>query len=282
MPPHRKHNRAYPESSFKSAYQQTKAKFLNSFSQMIHSNPKDNDELFHSVLVELKNHRLLLSKWTHVGFSVNVKNAYFEITTVIDGSDQHAIRIPCSILNCNYQPSFQVLLIGDSEILEENFDYSFALSNILLFNSVLDKNSIRCLTSLGPDCSNLSHCKVGNLKPNFGFLNYNHPCGLLLTNFSENLCKLNHSLLASYSANKSREYLQKVTIGDERGRRCEMLAFPLILAGDIETNYVKSIQTSVILSGGLRSLLYLFARVSFLMMDSFPNLKIGCNSRFVC
>lgn len=237
----------------------------------MHSNQKDNDELFHSVLVELKYQKLVLSKWTHLGFSINVKKDYFEIITVIDGSDQHAIRIPCTILNCYYQPSFQVLLIGDSEILEENFDYSFALSNILLFNSVLDKNSIRCLTSLGPDCSNLSHCKVGNLKPNFGHLNSNHPCGLLLNNFSENLCKLNHSLLASYSASKTKEYLQKVTIGDERGRRCEMLTFPIILAGDIETNYVKSIQTSVILSGGLRSLLYLFARVSFMRV-----MELGC------
>lgn len=114
---------------------------------------------------------------------------------------------------------FQILCIGDkitsekmvesmnNDIIETDeqineFDVAYSLSSIRIFQKcIINPDVIACLVALGPDCTNLTECQVGNIVPNFGLLN---PKKTLLsnTNWPDAIKELRNNCVATYSAYK--------------------------------------------------------------------------------
>lgn len=244
-------------------FKNTKTAFKNSFSSFnlfseTKNSTQEND--LNKNPVEIKKLNLTKNKWTHLSFSVEILPKHLLITLTVDGTDEHSIEIPTPLIHQFVKHSkLPILCIGDKN---EN-SIKFSLSNLMIFNEPMKEANLGYLVGLGPDCSNLKQCLTENIKPNLGFLNHSKLFSLSDLKNVEILKILGNSLVVCYSAHKP-----NILIGYKNGDSGEVMGM-ITFGSEVKMQPVKSFQTAVMLSGGLSTLLILFARIVELSSSPF-------------
>ncbi|XP_055371795.1 lysosomal-trafficking regulator [Condylostylus longicornis] len=276
------------KSGIVNAFKSTKMAILNSFNQFsIFNSQSDPDDPFESTSIELKYFKLAAQKWTHLCFSVDIKSNLFNITVIIDGSEQYLISLPCiNLQNALKNDTLHIICIGQSifnfrsdaqfnrnenEFKLDEMSLEYSLSNILIFDKAFgSKTLISNLTALGPDALNLTRCQIGNTIPNYGLLNFNKTYKFNYENFKESIKTLKSNLVALYSVYEPKQFHEFVkpekTDSTNYVVSCNLGA--IYFGAQFSVHRIKSIQTATLLSGGLATLLFLFARVVELSLDS--------------
>uniref|UniRef100_A0A1B0DFL6 DUF4704 domain-containing protein n=1 Tax=Phlebotomus papatasi TaxID=29031 RepID=A0A1B0DFL6_PHLPP len=197
--------------------------------------------------------KLPVGKWTFLAFSVTSSDLGIFIETTVDCKDKYSAMILCeevpkAIRNSN----LSVVAIGDSQFQHQRIKYS--LSNLMLFKeSHLKIPTLVSLMGLGPNCNNLISGQIGNSAPNFGFIK---PTSLrnIQINPNEAIRVLKENLVLSFSAENPEivmEYLTNCNFGS-----------PMVTTKNLsKSDKVNSFYSAVLQTGGLSSLLFLFARV---------------------
>lgn len=140
----------------------------------------------------------------------------------------------------------------------------YNLSNIMLFRHFINNPIVLAnLYAFGPECINFVKYETNNVLPNFGTLNIKNLPGVCDWQSSESVRMLSRHLIIVYSAHtprlvigyrKNKNDLDVNTIGEPIG----IMTFGIMP----KTAHVASFQTAIYLSGGLATLLFLFARVN--------------------
>ncbi|KAL9905520.1 lysosomal-trafficking regulator mauve isoform 2-T7 [Glossina fuscipes fuscipes] len=261
------------------AFKQTKLVLLNSFSNMhLFNGHSESETFFESSHFDLKHYRVSKNKWIHLTVAVQMHNDSLDLIVYVDGLEHHLITLPfrnLRLLTRNH--TFQIVSLGDGCVnktnnntansseshstLELNNPMRFSISNLMLFKRCIStKEAIINLTAMGPDFTELTQCHVANLKPNYGYLNLSKMQKPNYGNFMEAMKILRENRILHYTAQQpdiimgydSNMELDNTTYGRPYG---------LLLYGEILQNHLPSLQTAVILCGGLSNLLYMFARV---------------------
>lgn len=168
---------------------------------------------------------------------------------------------------------------GDAESLLDDFDgLSYSLANVMVFKKCLTQPEILAnLVALGPDCGNLTQChvsfnticslvsilkcfsQIGNVMPNYGYLNPNKcGSGTLLNHASDAITVLRDHLIAVFSAHNPTVLLgYRANERSDEGEQMGVITFGC----PATVKSISSLQSAAILCGGLSPLLYLFARI---------------------
>lgn len=186
------------------------------------------------------------NEWTHVCFSARSSDSEIMLLITVNGAEQELIEIPIDgMRDSDANGMLQLICIGAQRTETASLKYSIA--NVALFSSPLESPSH--LFSLGPDCDCLIDCEAVEAKALLGMLDINKIGNKMLAKIDRT--KLKNNVLAIYSAGKMIGYKTS-----DHGKPLEMFTvgkIPKPLA-------VPSLARSIQLSGGLSTLLFLFAR----------------------
>lgn len=160
-----------------------------------------------------------------------------------------------------------MLAIGDTHTTAQldvaDVDHTYALANVQLFRRCITSVDILAtLMALGPDASNFVPCAMGNTLPNFGYLNAQRvSSSVRISDAARCQQILRENLAVFFSA------CDPITaIGFDGsaapGRRIACWANGRVgVAAASVTRPIRSLQTAIVLCGGISTLCYLFARV---------------------
>lgn len=138
----------------------------------------------------------------------------------------------------------------------------YALANLVLFKRRLAERTLMLnLTAMGPDFTEFTQCQVANWKPNYGYVQLNKLTSSSFGNHAECMKLLRQSRVLVYSAQQpdlvmcydASQELDMASYGQPQGH---------MLYGELMQHHPQTLQTAVLLNGGLSTMLYLFARVS--------------------
>uniref|UniRef100_A0A1A9W7K7 Lysosomal-trafficking regulator n=1 Tax=Glossina brevipalpis TaxID=37001 RepID=A0A1A9W7K7_9MUSC len=272
---------ASPTSSspLSKALKQTKQVLLNSFSNMhLFNGHSESETFFESSHFDLKHYRVSKNKWTHLTVAVQLHNDSLDLIVYLDGLEQHLITLPFRNLRLlTRSHTFQIMSLGDGCVnrtnnntatsseshstLELNNPMRFSISCLMLFKRcIFTKEAIINLTAMGPDFTELTQCHVANWKPNYGYLNLSKMQKPNYGNFIEAMKILRENRILRYSAQQP-----NIVMGYDVSMELDNVSYgrpySSLLYGEILQNHLPSLQTAVILCGGLSNLLYMFARV---------------------
>ncbi|KAH8278307.1 hypothetical protein KR044_010890, partial [Drosophila immigrans] len=270
--------------SFRHALKQTKMALLNSFGQMHLLNGHQSTQheghggYFEGASVQLQQLRLPRNKWLHLVFGLQQQADGLQVTICLDGLEQHTLSLPFhNLLLASRSHSFQMLAVGEgiaakttgnsnsnSSSSRSTLDGSaprFALANIVLFKRrLVERNLMLNLTAMGPDFTEFTQCQVANWKPNFGYVQLNKLTSASFGNHADCMKLLRQARVLVYSAQQpelamcydASQELDMASYGHPQGH---------MLYGELLQHHPQSLQTAVLLNGGLSTMLYLFARI---------------------
>ncbi|XP_059611757.1 lysosomal-trafficking regulator [Phlebotomus argentipes] len=206
------------------------------------------------------NVNLPLRQWTFFTFSVIPNDSGIIIDITVNCKEKYnaiifAEEIHKSIKNSN----ISLLAVGDSQFSQKNTlqRVKYSITNLMLFREVIFEPPILAsFMSLGPNCNNLISGQIGNSIPNFGFINPLSFKTHLHISVNESIRLLREHLILTFSAENPSivmEYITNCNIGT-----------PLHITmknNACQAERVNSFYCAIMQTGGLSSLLFLFARV---------------------
>lgn len=229
--------------------------------------------------LEVRGVRLQRSRWTHVAFSVQAIGTELSVRITIDGLDQHDVHLPCTALaGAGKHDQFNVLCVGDSHPVADTMqstaataehadvDTAYALANVQLFRRrIIAPDILAMLVAVGPDASDFVPCALGNTVPNFGHLNPLRWDDVLqhLRDWdggAQAMHSLHESLALTFSATNPRLAVGR-PLAETAGQRIPVMATASIDGALPAGHTIPSLQTAVVMCGGLSVLCYLYARV---------------------
>ncbi|XP_017079902.1 lysosomal-trafficking regulator [Drosophila eugracilis] len=265
--------------TIRQALKQTKLALLNSFGQMHllnghQTSPDSSGGYFEGTAVQLQHLRLPRHKWMHLVFGLQQQGDAVEISIFLDGLEQHTMRLPFhNLRQLTRVHSFQLLAIGEgqptkspgsSSSSRSTLDGSaprYALSNVILFRRrLVDPLLLMNLTAMGPDFTEFTQCQVANWKPNYGFVTLSK---LATSNFGNHLdCmrRLRQARVLVYTAQQP-DLVMSYDASQELDMGCYGQPYGHMLYGELQQHQPQTLQSATSLSGGLSTLLYLFARI---------------------
>lgn len=280
--------------SFRQALKQTKMALLNSFGQMHLINghqagPEGGAGYFEGASVQLQQLRLPRNKWTHLVFGLQQQADGLQVTILQDGLEQQTIGLPFHNLRfATRSHSFQMLALGEAMAAKQPGNGSnssrstldgcaprYALSNVVLFKRrLVERNLMLNLTAMGPDFTEFTQCQVAsaNWKPNFGYVQL-HRLPKATNNFGnplECMRQLREARVLIFTAQQP-DLVMCHDASQELDMACYGQPQGHMLYGELLQHQPQTLQTAVLLSGGLSTMLYLFARVSHAINSINPN-----------
>ncbi|KAI8039180.1 hypothetical protein M5D96_007897 [Drosophila gunungcola] len=265
--------------TIRQALKQTKLALLNSFGQMHllnghHSSPASSGGYFEGSAVQLQHLRLPRHKWMHLVFGLQQQGDAVEISIFLDGLEQHTMRLPFhNLRQLTRVHSFQLLALGEgqptrspggSSSSRSTLDGSaprFALSNVILFRRRLtDPLLMMNLTAMGPDFTEFTQCQVANWKPNYGFLSLGKLASSNFGNHLDCMRQLRQARVLVYTAQQP-DLVMSYDASQELDMACYGQPHGHMLYGELLQHQPQTLQSATSLSGGLSTLLYLFARI---------------------
>ncbi|KAH8398321.1 hypothetical protein KR215_005837, partial [Drosophila sulfurigaster] len=273
---------AQSSGSFRHALKQTKMALLNSFGQMHllnghQSSVEGHGGYFEGASVQLQQLRLPRNKWLHLVFGLQQQTDGLQVTICMDGLEQHTVNMPFHNLQvATRSHSFQMLAVGEgipakagngnsnSSSSRSTLDGSaprYALSNLVLFKRrLVERNLMLNLTAMGPDFTEFTQCQVANWKPNYGYVQLNKLTSASFGNHADCMKLLRQARVLVYSAQQpdlvmcydTSQELDMSSYGCPQGH---------MLYGELLQHHPQTLQTAVLLNGGLSTMLYLFARI---------------------
>ncbi|KAH8378738.1 hypothetical protein KR009_001013 [Drosophila setifemur] len=286
--------------SIRQALKQTKLALLNSFGQMHLLNglqagtasDSNSGGYFEGSAVQLQHLRLPRHKWMHLVFGIQQQGDNLEISIFLDGMEQQTMRLPFQNLRQLVRVhTFQILALGEgqpsrspgsSSSSRSTLDGSaprFALSNVILFRRrLLDPMLMMNLTAMGPDFTEFTQCQVANWKPNYGFLSLGKLASSNFGNHADCMRQLRHARVLVYTAQQP-DLVMSYDASQELDMACYGQPYGHMLYGELQQHQPQTLQAATSLSGGMSTLLYLFARVRFFYLFScLPHLIPYLNS----
>lgn len=195
---------------------------------------------------------------------------YFaQIRITIDGHDQHEVHLPC-IVDISKADKFSLLCVGDTQPVQTtttkdpsaaiDIESTYSLANVQLFQRCITSVDILAtLAAYGPDATNFVPCATGITMPNFAHLNINttRACNAAVAQHI-----LRESLSLFYSAAGDGASATGYTTpsgANAPGKRIAVLRNGSTTFA--RPRPIQSLQTAIVLCGGISPLFYLFARV---------------------
>ncbi|XP_016976748.2 lysosomal-trafficking regulator [Drosophila rhopaloa] len=265
--------------TIRQALKQTKLALLNSFGQMHllnghQSSPDSPGGYFEGSAVQLQHLRLPRHKWMHLVFGLQQRGDAVEISIYLDGLEQHTMRLPFQNLRqLTRAHSFQLLALGEGQPTRSpggsfssrsTLDGSaprYALSNVILFRRRLaDPLLMMNLTAMGPDFTEFTQCQVANWKPNYGFVSLGKLASSNFGNHLDCMRQLRQARVLVYTAQQP-ELVMSYDASQELDMACYGQPYGHMLYGELQQHQPQTLQSATSLSGGLSTLLYLFARI---------------------
>ena len=214
------------------------------------------------ITVKSKKSKLRMNRWTHVCFSIRNTDTEILILITADGMEQELIEIPIdSITDIEKTEKLQLLCIGSQQpMTSDGGVIKYSISNVMLFKMAFDSpNLIAHLFALGPDCDSFISCETSQIVTLLSSLDLSKtPVNKSFAKIGsdEYLMKLKSSVLVVYSANCT-----NTAIGFKKSDKEYGKPMGIIVLGKIPKSVtVASIYRSIVLSGGLSTLIFLFAR----------------------
>ena len=211
------------------------------------------------VSMKSKRVRVKNDRWSQVCFSARCSDNEIMLLMTVNGTEQELIEIPIDGMHeSDINGMLQLLCIGAQNTKKnESSALKYSISNVILFKSPLESPvQTSHLFSLGPDCDSLIECEAIQSKSLLGILDFSKIVNKAITKVgsAEFTARLKANVLAIYSTSKTNAALG-YKIGDH-GKLFEMY-----INGKIpQSSAVPSLARSIQLSGGLSTLLFLFAR----------------------
>ena len=205
--------------------------------------------------------------WSQVCFSARSSEHEIMLLITVNGTEQELIEIPIEgMCEAEINGMLQLLCIGAQKpAQEEPTSLKYSISNVMLFRSPLETpNQTSHLYSLGPNCDSLIDCEAVEIKPLLGQVDFRKATKPLANVGSEEYSiKLKSNVLVIYSAGKANGAIGYKT-GDH-GRSIEMFTIGEIPSSSAISSLARAIQ----LSGGVSTILFLFARTIEMTADPF-------------
>jgi len=273
--------------TIRQALKQTKLALLNSFGQMhlLNGHQASADSTggyFEGSAVQLQHLRLPRHKWMHLVFGLQQQADSVEISIFLDGLEQHTMRLPFrNLRQLTRVHSFQLLALGEgqptgrspgsSSSSRSTLDGStprYALSNVILFKRrLVDPLLMMNLTAMGPDFTEFTQCQVANWKPNYGFVSLGKLSSSNFGNHLDCMRQLRQARVLVYTAQQP-DLVMSYDASQELDMACYGQPHGHMLYGELQQHQAQTLQAATSLSGGLSTLLYLFARVSLKLISS--------------
>lgn len=217
--------------------------------------------------ISLNSKRLKLrcDRWMHVCFSARNTDTEIMLLITMNGTEQELIEIPIDgMVEPEVNGVLQLLCVGSQrDTKDESTSLNYSISTVMLFGSPLESPpQTSHLFSLGPDCDNLIDCEAIPLNSLPGLVDFSKfGKAIARVGADELSARLKANVIAIYSAGKPR-----AAVGFKNGDHGKSLE--MFIVGKIpEPAPVDSLARSVQFSGGLSTLLFLFARVVELTED---------------
>ncbi|KAH8349622.1 hypothetical protein KR084_002785 [Drosophila pseudotakahashii] len=266
--------------TIRQALKQTKLALLNSFGQMHllnghQSSPDSSGGYYEGSAVQLQHLRLPRHKWMHLVFGLQQQGDNVEISIYLDGLEQHTMRLPFhNLRQLTRVHSFQLLALGEgqptrspggsSSSSRSTLDGSaprYALSNVILFRRrLVDPMLMMNLTAMGPDFTEFTQCQVANWKPNYGFVSLGKLASSNFGNHLDCMRQLRQARVLVYTAQQP-DLVMSYDASQELDMACYGQPYGHMLYGELQQHQPQTLQSATCLSGGLSTLLYLFARI---------------------
>ncbi|XP_002035013.2 uncharacterized protein LOC6610432 [Drosophila sechellia] len=265
--------------TIRQALKQTKLALLNSFGQMhlLNGHQVSADSTggyFEGSAVQLQHLRLPRHKWMHLIFGLQQQADSVEISIFLDGLQQHTMRLPFrNLRQLTRVHSFQLLALGEgqptrspgsSSSSRSTLDGStprYALSNVILFKRrLVDPLLMMNLTAMGPDFTEFTQCQVANWKPNYGFVSLGKLSSSNFGNHLDCMRQLRQARVLVYTAQQP-DLVMSYDASQELDMACYGQPHGHMLYGELQQHQPQTLQSATSLSGGLSTLLYLFARI---------------------
>lgn len=266
--------------TLRQALKQTKLALLNSFGQMHLLNghltaPDVSGGYFEGSVVQLPHLRLPRHKWMHLVFGLQQQGDALEISIFLDGTEQHTMRLPFhNFRQITRLHTFQMVALGEGQPTKSPGSSSssrstldgatprYGVSNVILFKRrFTDPLLIMNLTAMGPDFTEFTQCQVANWKPNYGFVSLGKLASSNFGSPSDCMRQLRQARVLVYTAQQP-DLVMSYDASQELDMACYGQPHGHILYGELLQHQPQTLQAATCLSGGLSTLLYLFARVS--------------------
>lgn len=226
----------------------------------------DNPEFFVTKKMLPFDHKLPKGKWLNLVFSVLVEPDKIIVKMTVNGSQQFVIEISYSnVLNSVRNSNISVLCIGETFRDENDKRVKYCLSNVLLFKQYIpEEYKLLPLVMFGPDFYNCRSFQTGNLVPNYGLID---PQMLFVRRvgfcFEKSMKLIQNNIILAFTAKKPTCFLTSNNLDD-----ISTLGF--VVHGKVPRSLkVVSFCSSIVTTGGLEILLYLFAKTVELEDSSF-------------
>lgn len=198
-----------------------------------------------------------------------------QIRITIDGYNQHDVHLPC-LVDTAKADIFSLLCVGDTQPIQTtprpprtvHIEPTYSMANVLLFqHCITSMDILAMLTAYGPDATNFVPCATGNVMPNFAHLNATAPRA---GNTSIVQHILRESLVLVHSAAGGGSFATGFikTAGGSSAPGKHIAVLRNCSAEFAAPSSNQSLQTAVVLCGGISPLCYLFARVVELCPDA--------------
>ncbi|KAH8345641.1 hypothetical protein KR067_000178, partial [Drosophila pandora] len=272
--------------TLRQALKQTKLALLNSFGQMHLLNghltaPDVSGGYFEGSVVQLPHLRLPRHKWMHLVFGLQQLGDALEISIFLDGTEQHTMRLPFhNFRQITRLHTFQMIALGEGQPTKSPGSSSssrstldganprYGVSNVILFKRRLtDPLLIMNLTAMGPDFTEFTQCQVANWKPNYGFVSLGKLASSNFGSPSDCMRQLRQARVLVYTAQQP-DLVMSYDASQELDMACYGQPHGHILYGELLQHQPQTLQAATCLSGGLSTLLYLFARIVELSVNA--------------
>lgn len=207
------------------------------------------------ICVKSKRLKVKANRWTHVCFSVKSNETEVTLLLTINGTEQEFIEIQIDGMRENDVKEMLHLLCIGTHKSSENNNFKYSISNLILFRSPLEPPvHTSFLFSLGPDCNNFIDCEGIKEFPLSNLLDVSksYRRKQSFTNQDEIAARLKFNALMIYSVGKVMGY----EIFDH-GKPMSIFTVGRLPKPQKVASIAKAIENS----GGLSTLLFLFARV---------------------
>jgi len=206
-------------------------------------------------------------RWTHICMAIRNSDSNITILITLNGSEHESVEIPIGdMLNADVNGKLQAIFIGSQKLCcEEDFQSAlkYSMSSVSLFKAPLETHLIACLYCLGPDCINYISCELMHLLPLRGYLDLKKL--LNRTSLSgathDLMSKLQSNILLTHSFAKAS--YATVYVNNDYGKRTGIYNVGKVS----KASKVNSLARSIYFSGGLSTMLFLFARTVELTED---------------
>ncbi|KAL7034576.1 hypothetical protein ACKWTF_008011 [Chironomus riparius] len=206
-------------------------------------------------------------RWTHICLSICNLDSILTILITLNGIEHESIEIPVGdMMNTEVNGKLQLLFIGSQKVCsQDDFQKTlkYSMSNVLLFKTPLETNLIACLFCLGPDCYNFTPCELLQIMPVRGFIDMSKLINRTsLSGISYDLMsRLQSNILLAHNFIKASN--ATVYLKTDYGKRSGIINFGKIA----KAAAVNSLSRSIYFTGGLSTMLFLFARTVELSED---------------